>query len=228
MAERNSPLARNITAEDRPGGLIAVCFQALGGPCEVLLATSERSHALELGTVAAREAWRIEQKFSRYRTDSVIADIHRQRGGFTTVDPETASLLDFAEQCYRSSEGLFDITSGVLRAVWHFDGSDRVPGLTEVARVLPLVGFSKVQWRAPRLLLPVGSLLLALSGTWFVLGPSIWPIYYTARVFASAAPVRSFAEMVAYNLGVGVLLSMFAGVAGTWAARSMFRRHGTI
>jgi thiamine biosynthesis lipoprotein len=156
LAERNSPLARNITAEDRPGGLIAVCFQALGGPCEVLLATSERSHALELGTVAAREAWRIEQKFSRYRTDSVIADIHRQRGGFTTVDPETASLLDFAEQCYRSSEGLFDITSGVLRAVWHFDGSDRVPGLTEVARVLPLVGFSKVQWRAPRLLLPVG------------------------------------------------------------------------
>ena len=80
-----------------------------------------------------------------------------------------------------------------------------------------------------RLLLPFGSLLLALSGTWFVLGPSIWPIYYTSHVFASAAPVRSFAEMVAYNLGVGVLLSMLAGVAGTWAVRSMFpRRRGLI
>jgi FAD:protein FMN transferase len=156
LAETNSPIVRSITAGDRPGGLIAVCFQALGGPCEVLLATSDRSLALELGTLAAREAWRIEQTFSRYRDDSVIAQIHRQRGAFMTVDPETRSLLDFAEQCYRSSEGLFDITSGVLRAVWHFDGSDRVPGLTEVARVLPLVGFSKVQWQAPRLLLPVG------------------------------------------------------------------------
>jgi thiamine biosynthesis lipoprotein len=149
-------LARRITAEDRPGGLLAVCFHALGGPCEVLLATAERSLALELGTLAAREAWRIEQKFSRYRDDSVIAGIHQQRGASITVDPETASLLDFAEQCYDSSAGLFDITSGVLREVWHFDGSDRVPGLTEVARVLPFVGFSKVQWQAPRLLLPVG------------------------------------------------------------------------
>jgi len=104
----------------------------------------------------AREAWRIEQKFSRYRDDSVIAQIHRQRGAPVTVDPETRSLLDFAEQCYRSSEGLFDITSGVLRALWHFDGSDRVPEPTDVARVLPAVGFSKLTWQAPRLLLPIG------------------------------------------------------------------------
>jgi FAD:protein FMN transferase len=156
LAETNSPIARNITTEDRPGDLLAVCFQALGGPCEVLLATADRSLALELGTLAAQEAWRIEQKFSRYRDDSVVAGIHSQRGGMIAVDPETASLLDFAERCYRISDGLFDITSGVLRKVWHFDGSDRVPGVSEVARVLPLVGFTKVQWHAPRLLLPIG------------------------------------------------------------------------
>jgi FAD:protein FMN transferase len=156
LAETNSPLARSITTEDRPGGLLAICFQALGGPCEVLVATADRSLAMELGALAAREAWRVEQKFSRYRDDSVIAGIHRQRGTSITVDAETASLLDFAEHCYRSSEGLFDITSGVLREVWYFDGSDRVPGPTEVGRVLPLVGFSKVKWKAPRLLLPVG------------------------------------------------------------------------
>jgi hypothetical protein len=79
-----------------------------------------------------------------------------------------------------------------------------------------------------RLLLPVGFFLLALSGAWFILGPTIWPIYYTSHVFALATPVRSFAEMVAYNLGVGVLLSMLAGVAGTWAVQSRFRRHGHI
>ena len=156
MAETNSPIARSVTAEDRPGDLLAVCFQALGGPCEVLLATADRSLALELGTLAAQEAWRIEQKFSRYRDDSVVAGIHSQRGRMITVDPETASLLDFAEQCYRISDGLFDITSGVLRKVWHFDGSDRVPGVSEVARVLPLVGFTKLGWNSPQLLLPVG------------------------------------------------------------------------
>jgi thiamine biosynthesis lipoprotein len=156
LAETSAPIVRSITAEDRPGDLIAVCFQALGGPCEVLLATSNRSLALQLGTMAAREAWRIEQKFSRYRDDSVIAQIHRERGVPFTVDPETRSLLDFAAQCYRSSEGLFDITSGVLRAVWHFDGSDRVPEPTDVARVLAAVGFSKLTWQAPRLLLPIG------------------------------------------------------------------------
>ena len=156
LAETDSPIVRSITAEERPGSLIAVCFQALGGPCEVLLATSNRSVALELGTIAAREAWRIEQKFSRYRDDSVIAQIHRQRGAPVSVDPETRALLDFAEQCYRSSEGLFDITSGVLRAVWQFDGSDRVPEPTDVARVLASVGFSKLTWQPPHLSLPVG------------------------------------------------------------------------
>jgi thiamine biosynthesis lipoprotein len=156
LAESNSPIARSVTAEDRPGDLLAVCFQALGGPCEVLLATADRSLALELGTLAAQEAWRIEQKFSRYRDDSVIAGIHSQRGRMITVDPETESLLDFAERCYRISDGLFDITSGVLRKVWHFDGSNRVPEVGAVAWVLPLVGFSKVQWHAPRLVLPVG------------------------------------------------------------------------
>lgn len=65
----------------------------------------------------------------------MIAGIHRRRGEQITVDLETASLLDFAEQCYRSSEGLFDITSGILRAVWHFDGSDHVPEASAVGPV---------------------------------------------------------------------------------------------
>jgi FAD:protein FMN transferase len=156
LSAANSPIVRALTVEDRPGDLLAVNFQALGGPCEVLLATAGQSLALELGTVAAQEAWRIEQKFSRYRDDSVVAGIHSQRGTMITVDPETASLLDFAERCYRISDGLFDITSGVLRKVWHFDGSDRAPDASDIAHLMPLVGFSKLQWHAPRLLLPVG------------------------------------------------------------------------
>jgi thiamine biosynthesis lipoprotein len=70
------------------------------------------------------------------------------------MDP-TASLIDFASRCFVLSEGLFDITSGVRRA-WKFDGSDRVPEAAIIEQLLPLVGFEKLQWRSPRLLLPAG------------------------------------------------------------------------
>ena len=72
------------------------------------------------------------------------------------VDEETAALIDFSSQCFDLSEGLFDITSGVLRRVWRFDGSDRIPGIAEVDALLPLIGFEKLQWNPPRLLLPEG------------------------------------------------------------------------
>ncbi len=112
--------------------------------------------ALSIGTVAAQEAWRVEKKFSRYRNDSVTAWIHENRGTTIEVDAETASLMDFASQCFELSEGLFDITSGVLRRAWTFDGSDRIPDAAVIEQLLPLVGFEKLQWRSPRLVLPAG------------------------------------------------------------------------
>ena len=54
------------------------------------------------------------------------------------------------------SEGLFDITSGVLRKVWKFDGSDHVPESTAVSAVLENVGWSKVQWKDQVLQMPEG------------------------------------------------------------------------
>jgi hypothetical protein len=78
-----------------------------------------------------------------------------------------------------------------------------------------------------RVMLPFGALLLGLSGIWFILGPSIWPIYYAGHVLAAATPVRTFAEVLVYNLGEGVILSVLAGIAGTWAVRSFLpRAHG--
>jgi len=111
------------------------------------------ARALEVGMLAAQEVWRVERKFSRYRDDSVLAAIHANRGAAVEVDEETASLIDFASQCHALSDGLFDVTSGVLRHAWKFDGSDRIPEPEEIQRLLPLVGFEKLEWRRPRLLL---------------------------------------------------------------------------
>jgi FAD:protein FMN transferase len=145
-----------LTAEARGENLLAVKFTAMASPCEVLLPSMPLHAALAWGKVVAHEVWRIERKFSRYRDDSVTAWIHRNRGAAIDVDPETASLMDFASQCFELSEGLFDITSGVLRRAWTFDGSGRIPDACLIEHLLPLVGFEKLQWRSPRLLLPEG------------------------------------------------------------------------
>src|SRR5271170_1150821 len=128
----------------------------MASACEVLLPLMSEHAALGIGMVAAQEAWRVEKKYGRYRDDSVTAWIHENPGTIIEVDPETASLIDFASQCFDLSEGLFDITSGVLRRAWNFNGSDRIPEAAAIERLLPLVGFEKLQWRPPQLLLPVG------------------------------------------------------------------------
>jgi thiamine biosynthesis lipoprotein len=143
-----------LIVEARGENLLAVKFTAMASPCEVLLPSMSHYAALSIGTVAAQEAWRVERKYSRYRDDSVTAWIHQNRGTTIKVDEETASLIDFASQCFDLSDGLFDITSGVLRRAWTFDGSDRIPEAAAVARLLRLVGFDKLLWKPPHLLLP--------------------------------------------------------------------------
>jgi hypothetical protein len=168
------------------------------------------------------------------------------RGSARSIDnsgtPTTRMLLGILAITLGAWGGLVPFIGQALNfnaddsSLWTWDLSHALLYLAPgIAAVLGGAAIGLTTWMGERrgldvsrLLLPVGFLLLAVSGTWFVLGPSIWPIYYTSRVFAPATPVTSFAEMVVYNFGVGVLLSMLAGVAGTWAVRSMFRRHGLI
>ncbi|WP_108127101.1 FAD:protein FMN transferase [Saccharospirillum mangrovi] len=125
-------------------------FDAMASPCEVLLALpqTQRELARRLLKVAADEVWRIEQRYSRYRTDNLFAALHAQPGQSQRVDAETARLLNFAEQAWRLSDGRFDLTSGLLRQVWKFDGSDRLPTAEAVAALLPRIGWQQLDWRS--------------------------------------------------------------------------------
>lgn len=136
--------------------LCAVRFRAMGGPCEVLIDTHDEAAARALGGRAAECAWRVEDKFSRYRDDNIVARINSANGAAVRVDEETAQLLDFADQAYRLSNGSFDITSGVLRRAWTFDGGTRVPTAAELERLVECVGWSKVRWESPSLTLLPG------------------------------------------------------------------------
>jgi len=131
-------------------------FSAMGSPCEILLEVDGRSAAERLTRSAAQEAWRIEKKFSRYRDDNIIHRINHSRGQPIEVDAETANLLDLADQCYRLSEGLFDITSGVLRKLWQFKPGAMLPSQSEIDRLLPCIGWEKAKWQRPLLILAEG------------------------------------------------------------------------
>jgi thiamine biosynthesis lipoprotein len=145
-----------IGVEPRGTDLVAVCFNAMASHCEVLLRAAHLAIARDLGECAAEEAWRIEEKYSRYRSDSIISYLHEHPGIAIKVDEETASLLDFAQRCYRISDGMFDITSGILRRAWTFDGSNRVPEPKAIEALLPFIGFEKLKWQSPIIEVPAG------------------------------------------------------------------------
>jgi len=136
-------------------------FSAMACPCEILLESSE-SRSAQLQTIqkitqiAFQEARRIEQKFSRYRNDNIIYQINHSNGKAVSIDEETSSLLSFANQCYELSEGKFDITSGILRQAWKFDGSDKIPTPEKVAELKSSIGWGKVKFNQTSINLPAG------------------------------------------------------------------------
>ncbi|HHL43858.1 MAG TPA: FAD:protein FMN transferase [Hellea balneolensis] len=131
-------------------------FCAMASPCELRIETQDLELAHTIGTIVEQEAKRIEQKFSRYRDDSIISRINAANGQAVELDEETAGLIDYAANCFELSEGQFDITSGILRRAWRFDGSSNVPKPENVTKLLPMIGWDKVEWKKPFLRLGAG------------------------------------------------------------------------
>jgi len=131
-------------------------FTAMACPCELLIEECDESIAWELLDIASSCAWRIEQKFSRYRDDNVVHAINTSQGNPVEVDHETANLIDFGSVLTDHSEGAFDLTSGVLRRAWTFDGGSRVPDPGRVAELMKHVGWHRANWTRPVLSLEPG------------------------------------------------------------------------
>jgi thiamine biosynthesis lipoprotein len=131
-------------------------FKAMGSPCEVLLDNASQDSTQHISEAVAAEAWRIEDKFSRYLDGNIVQRINTASGQSVEVDEETAKLLDFAATLHQLSDGLFDITSGVLREVWTFDGSNNIPDAAAVRTVLERVGWGRISWQRPLLTLEPG------------------------------------------------------------------------
>lgn len=141
-------------------------FTAMACPCEIRLAGVELVDAERLAHAAIAEVRRIEAKYSRYRSDSVLSQINAaagQKGRAIAVDDETAQLLTFAAQMFEMSDGLFDCTSGVLRRAWDFKVA-LLPDQGTLDEVLPLVGWKHVFWDGKQFALTRSGMELDFGG----------------------------------------------------------------
>lgn len=137
----------------------------MGGPCALRVYAEDERLAEQALTQAEAEVRRIEQKYSRYRADSLLSRINASAGDASgiRVDAETAALLDYAATAFQQSDGLFDITSGVLRRLWNFREA-RVPEVAQVAALMAGVGWHKLRWQRPHLRLPLAGMELDFGG----------------------------------------------------------------
>ena len=131
-------------------------FMAMASPCDVLMEVENESLAQEILNAIANEAWRIEDKFSRYKKDNIVFQINHSHGNAVAVDEEVTRLLNFANELFEISEGLFDVTSGILRLAWKFDGSDNLPEKKHVKKIVKKVGWQKVSREGCNITLPEG------------------------------------------------------------------------
>lgn len=127
-------------------GVTTMRFAAMAGEAELTVAG--RAPDRRLLDAAAAEVRRIEQAYSRYRADSIVSRINAAAGSGVAleVDVETAGLLDFAARLHAQSDGLFDITSGILRRAWDFR-SGRLPEPSALAALCARIGWRKVDWQ---------------------------------------------------------------------------------
>lgn len=140
-------------------------FKAMGTPCDIQLFARTGEQAAQAAALAISDVERLEALYSRYRETSFLSAINRTAaiGGSIEVDAETASLLDYAVTCYEQSDGLFDITSGILRRAWKFH-DNKLPDQALIDELLEKVGWHKVIWDKPRLIFTVPGMEIDFGG----------------------------------------------------------------
>ena len=160
---RTSP-ALPLQADDH--GVRHLEFHALGTRCSVKFRLLEDRAALGFAAEALDWIGRFEEKFSRFRSHSLISQINAAAGsGWTEVDAEMEHLLDLAGDLYRRTDGVFDPTLLPLLRVWDWKLVHlKLPTPAEVTAALDLTGWGKIERRPGAVRLPVAGMGLDFGG----------------------------------------------------------------
>lgn len=145
--------------------LYSTRLRAMGSPCQFDIYCEHPNQAKKITQQLIDEIKRLENKYSRYQPNSVTSKIIQQAGKDEglSLDNETAQLLHYADSLYQQSDGLFDITSGVLRKAWNFK-SNQLPADESLQVLMPMIGWDKAHWEAPYFHLPIAGMEIDFGG----------------------------------------------------------------
>lgn len=136
----------------------------MGSRCEVVIGGVKPAEAQILLQQAESEVRRIEQKYSRYLPASLVSQINQAAGKApVSCDDETMQLLAYADNLFQVSDGLFDITSGVLRRAWNFQ-VPALPDPQQLQEALALIGWSRVERANKQIYLPQAGMEIDIGG----------------------------------------------------------------
>lgn len=148
---------------------LSVRFTSMGSPCDIRIMAVEQQLGAYVLEQAVKEVQRLNDKYTRYRLDSVTSQINQSAGSghFNVLDAETKAIINYADVCYQQSDGLFDITSGVLRKAWNFkaqQNNETLPSQESINELLDLVGWEKVLWKGDSFALPKKNMEIDFGG----------------------------------------------------------------
>ena len=116
---------------------------------------SNKENTLKIALAAEQEVRRIETKYSRFLPDSILSKINNSGSRQTTIDSETHYLLNYSSVAFELSDGLFDITAGVLSKLWDFRNGI-IPSPDVLTTNLAYVGFQHIRFNSNSIILPAG------------------------------------------------------------------------
>ncbi|MDI9347361.1 MAG: FAD:protein FMN transferase [Methylacidiphilales bacterium] len=121
-------------------------FTCFASSNEILVATEDTQLAAAITEIAKQEAFRIERKYSRFRNDNIIHSINTALGKPIPIDSETYQLFSIAQVLHQQSQGMFDITAGVLNQVWNFSNPPTyLPSQETIQEMLNYVGLHLIE-----------------------------------------------------------------------------------
>ena len=140
-------------------------FQAMGCPCELKLYTPKNKNEKLIAEHLINTVRYYESKYTRFKPNSLTSHINNTAGtgNAIKVDEETVQLLQYADTLFHQSDGLFDITSGVLRTVWNFKHA-AIPSKSDLNNIQKIIGWQKVEWKSPHILLPKKGMQIDFGG----------------------------------------------------------------
>ncbi|MBF0193003.1 MAG: FAD:protein FMN transferase [Magnetococcales bacterium] len=139
-------------------------FQAMGSNNELLLLGDDKNKISNIANKVMDDVRDIERRYSRFLDDSILSKINNCAGKKNIkVDKTTAAILNYADICFKQSDGLFDITSGVLRKVWNYNHNSP-PSPQEIKNLLKYIGWQKVKWQNPDIYLPITGMEIDFGG----------------------------------------------------------------